>query len=277
MAKVAKNAVLANLTIRKFSNEVNDRTVAATVARANHASVSEDKYIKKRLSKAQIRGITTIISRITTTHRSWTSPWLDGGIRILPAKLVLRYMAAMKDLRLELEAMVEKVAEELRAIDAENQRTRGTLYNPEDVPSKSEFINAFEIKIDILPFSTSNDFRVDVITEQMKKKYDDTLSEKMNLNTPHVIHLFTDPMDRLMNTTRYYQSTLDKLQFAIDVAPDMILDTDKHDQIVTLCRVVEDEVLCFAIEDIRSSQETQEKFLHGLANAQTVLEHIDES
>lgn len=271
---MAKNAVLANLTIRKFSNEVNDRSVAAVVARENHASVSEDKYIKKRLSKHQIKEITTIISRITTTHRSWTSPWLDGGIRILPAQLVLKYLAVMKELRLELRTKVEKVADALVAIDAESQRTRGTLYNPNDIPSKDQFINAFDVRIDILPFSTSDDFRVDIISDQMKKEFDETLHQKLSLNTPHVIHLFTDPISRLSTASRYYQSTLDKLQFACDVAVDMVLDETLKDKFEALSRLVEDEVLCFDIEDVRNNQNTQERFLNGLTQAQTLLENL---
>lgn len=274
MSKVAKNAVLANLTIHKFSNEINDRSIAATVARENHAQVSEDRYIKKRIPKIHMKKITTIISQIITTHRKWTSPWFDGGIRILPAKLVLKYLAVMKEFRKELEVEVERVSEELRAIDAENQRTRGNLYNPNEIPDKATFCNAFRIQVDVLPFSTANDFRVDVITDQMKKKYEDTMKEKMHLNTPHVIELFTDPLNRLMNTSRYYQSTLDKLQFAVDIAPDMILDESLHEDIKLLCNTVEDNVLCWAIEDIRSDQNVQEKFIAGLTLAQTQLENI---
>jgi hypothetical protein len=273
---MAKNAVLANLTISKFSNEINDRSIAATVARENHAMISEDKYIKKRISKLHLKKITTIISQITTTHRQWTSPWFDGGIRILPAKLVLKYLAAMKDLRKQLEIEVEDVAEKLREIDAENQRTRGNLYNPNEIPDKDTFTRAFHVQVDILPFSTANDFRVDVITDQMKKQYENLMHEKIKLNTPHVINLFSDPINRLMGTTRYYQSTLDKLQFAVDVAPDMILDEALHEDIKALCNIVEDNVLCWAIEDIRSDQNVQEKFLDGLMQAQNVLESLSQ-
>jgi transcriptional regulator of met regulon len=271
---MAKNAVLANLTIHKYSNEINDRSVAATVARENHASVSEDRYIKKRIPKIHMKKITTIISQITTMHRTWTSPWFDGGIRILPAKLVLKYLAKMKEFRKELDIEVERVSEELRAIDAENQRTRGTLYNPNEIPDKEVFCRAFFIDFTILPFSTANDFRVDIITDQMKKKYEDTMAAKLSLNTPHVVNLFRDPIDRLSNTTRYYQSTLDKLQFAVDVAPDMILDEDLHDQVEQLCNTVEDNVLCFAVEDIRSDQNVQERFLEGLDMAKTEMRKV---
>lgn len=275
MAKPAKNAVLANLTIHKFSNEINDRSIAATVARENHAQVSEDRYIKKRIPKIHMKKITTIISQITTTHRQWTSPWFDGGIRILPAKLVLKYLQVMKEFRKELEAEVENVADTLRQIDAENQRTRGNLYNPNEIPQKDVFCRAFHIQVDILPFSTANDFRVDVITDQMKKNYENTMDERLKLNTPHVLELFTDPMNRLMSTTRYYQSTLDKLQFAVDIAPDMILDERLHEDIKVLCNTVEDNVLCWPIEDIRSDQNVQERFLAGLTQAQTLLENLD--
>ena len=275
MAKVAKNAVLANLTIHKFSNEINDRSIAATVARENHAKISEDRYIKKRIPKSYMKGITTIISQVITTHRKWTSPWFDGGIRILPAKLVLKYLQTMKDLRKELEEEVERVGERLREIDTENQRTRGNLYNPNEIPTKDAFCRAFHVQVDILPFSTANDFRVDVITDQMKKQYENTMSNKLKLNTPHVLELFTDPISRLMNTTRFYQSTLDKLQFAVDIAPDMILDESLHEDIQLLCDTIEDNVLCWAIEDIRSDQNVQEKFLAGLATAQTQLENLN--
>jgi hypothetical protein len=271
---MTKNAVLANLTIHKFSNEINDRLIAATVARENHASVSEDKYIKKRIPKIYLKNITTIISQIVTAHRLWTSPWFDGGIRILPAKLVLKYLALMKEFRKALELEVEKTSEQLRTIDSNNQRTRGNLYDPNEIPSKNVFCRAFSIEVAILPFSTANDFRVDVITEQMKKEFEDTMHEKLKLNTPHVLNLFVDPINRLMTTTRYYQSTLDKLQFAVEVAPDMLLDDKLRADIVTLCNTVSDEILCYDIDDIRNDQNTQEKFLTSLASVQLLLENL---
>jgi len=266
-----KNAVLANLTIHKYSNEINDRSIAATVARENHAKVSEDRYIKKRIPKIHMRKITTIISQVITTHRTWTSPWFDGGIRILPAKLSLKYLAKMKELRKALEVEVERVANTLRAIDAENQRTRGNLYNPNEIPSRDVFCRAFNIDTTILPFSTADDFRVDIITDQMKKQYEDVMTVKLSMNTPHVLDLFNDPLNRLSSTTRYYQSTMDKLQFAVDIAPDMILDDKMLDKVKDLCNTVEDNVLCFAIEDIRKDQNIEEKFLEGISMSQKCL------
>lgn len=273
---MAKNAVLVNLTIHKFSNEKNDRTVVAKVAADSHATVSEDRYIKKRIPKSYMKKINAIISQIVTSHRVWASPWYDGGIRILPAKLILKYLAHMKQLRMQLEEEVEEVGEKLREVDAEKQRTRGSLYDPDEIPSKYAFVSAFKVDIEVLPFPVSSDFRVDVISEQMKKKFEDAMSDKLHQNTPHVLNLFIDPVKRLANATKYYQSTLDKLAFACEVALDMLLDDSLHDQIQHLCRTIEDQVLCFDIADIRSSQIVQEKFLKGIEEVQTLLQDLSE-
>jgi hypothetical protein len=277
-----KNAVLANLTIHKFSNEVNDKATAATVARANHASISEDKYIKKRIPKAFTRGITTTLSQVITTHRTWTSPWFDGGIRILPAKLSLKYLAAVRDLRSQLDVEVMAVAEQLPAIEADQQRTRGNLYIPGEIPSRDAFINAFKIDIDIIPFPVSADFRVDFITDQFKDKYDKTIETKLALNTPHVANLFVDPMKRLLATAnkkspRFYQSTFDKLAFAVEVAPDMLFDEDVRPALMSLCEFVEDEILGYDLDDIRTDQNFRERFIKGLLEAQTMVGNLNDS
>jgi len=235
--KTTHGAVLVNLSVRQFGNEKTDASIVQEVAKSHNATFSKDRYLKQILPPAVMGKIKNQISTIRAYHYRVTAPWFDRGIRMMAAGFIIPYQEAINSLISDLNAYIDDVASSLKKYDAEAQRTRGTLYQAGDIPSKAEFKTAFNVKIELLPIPMEDDFRVDYITNTTKKELKANNKIRFDRQTQHLISLAQDPLLRLQTSManlerspKIHGTTIDGLNWWCDNIDSLLVDR-KHEKL----------------------------------------------
>ena len=224
-------AVLVNLTINQFSNEKTDKSIVQEVARTHNASFSQDRYLKRILPPAVMKSIQAQISTIRSYHYQVTAPWFDRGIRMMAAAFIMPYTNEINRLKKELFDYIKGVAKDLPAHEAEAIRTRGSLFKHGDIPSAEDFINSFNIKIELLPVSMEDDFRIDYISNKTKAELKKNNEARFKQHTEHLIQILAVPLLRMKATMenqdrapKIHGSTIEAIDWWCDNIDEILVD-----------------------------------------------------
>lgn len=161
-SNISSRAMLVNLTIRQWSARKHDKRVSQEVADNHGNDVALGRFNKSLVERDALKPITTAVTVLREYHYKNTLPWLDTGARILPAANYLAYTGEIRKLRAGFE---EAVADFLGRYDRyvdEAERRLGTLYRPDEYPSRHDIADRFAIDVGFLPLPEANDFRVEL-------------------------------------------------------------------------------------------------------------------
>lgn len=170
---LSEKAMLVNLQISMWGGKTRDRSVTNEVLLQKEAESDSGEWITNLVPKDLIKKIDNASSRIRTTHAKWTLPWLDGGIRILPAATFLKYGEEMRKAEAIFQAEVEEFLAKYPSICAAAQKRLGKLIQNKYMPTVDEIRGRFSVRFDILPAPSVSDFRVqmgDAQAEEVKQK-----------------------------------------------------------------------------------------------------------
>ena len=169
-ALLSARAMLATVTIKQWSAKKSDKKATREVHERNNARADAGSYRKALVAKAAIEEIQSIAGEARQAHYRLTSPWLDDGARILPAKLFIEYANAIRPLRERFEEATARFIESYPSFVEQAQRPApdglGDLFNPADYPNVEKIKRSFDFGSRILPMPNAADFRVDIGNEQ---------------------------------------------------------------------------------------------------------------
>jgi len=157
---LSDKTVLANFSVSRWMGHRFDRKVTDEVNKAQNAASDTGRYNKRLLPPGASSKVDAVTSAARTFHRMQTMPWMDDGVRILPATKYLEYAAKMKEFRQEFD---EEVVGFLKAYPSHIETAKkrlGKMFNAADYPSANELRKSFDWKLVILPFPDADDFRV---------------------------------------------------------------------------------------------------------------------
>ncbi|WP_460450321.1 DUF3150 domain-containing protein [Alsobacter sp. SYSU BS001988] len=163
---LSTRAMLAGVRISQWSARKLDRKVTDEVNTAHGASADAGRFNKALLDKASMAAVVKAASEARTFHYARTLPWLDDGVRILPAAAFADYSNAMRRIKADFESAVDEfVLDYARAVEAARIRLNG-MFNAADYPPESEIRARFTFSTRILPVPDATDFRVDLADAQ---------------------------------------------------------------------------------------------------------------
>ena len=159
--------MLAAVHISVWTATKHDKEVSRQVADQHGANESAGRYNKKLLQQAaKLDAIKTLAGQIRTHVYKVTLPWSDEGHRILPSSLYFPLAEEMKDWERRFYfAVNEFLAEYPSYIEQGRMELRG-LFRPEDYPDPQKIREKFELRLEILPIPSGEDFRVSLSEEQ---------------------------------------------------------------------------------------------------------------
>ena len=173
-------AVLVKFTDSVWIARKRDRSVAEDVAKQREAKNSAvGVYRKRLLPKEALEKRKSIGGRAREYHNRTTLPWMDDGVRVLPASLLKEYMAAMRKYRAEAEAADEEFFAQYHTFIKEAKLILGKLFNEEDYPDELVIRNKFGFSLNVFPLPNLADWRVDLPQkelEELRKAAEGTLT-----------------------------------------------------------------------------------------------------
>jgi hypothetical protein len=143
---VARRAVIARLTISKWTATKHDKRVSKEVADTHNSDEQMGRYNKSLINKDAMKEIRAIESRIRELHYKLTLPWEQDGERILSAKAYFDYCDQMRLLQVDWNNAVRAFVAVYPNLVADAQYRLNGLFNPAEYPAVSEIANKFNFE-----------------------------------------------------------------------------------------------------------------------------------
>lgn len=159
---LSSRAMLCGLKISKWSARKVDKRVTAETNAAHNASPAAGRYNKVLLAKEALAGINQIFGEAYAYHIERTLPWLDEGLRILPAINYFAYSTKIRELRNAGELEIAKFQAAYPDLVEQARKDLNGMFNVADYPPASDIAERFSMKTRVLPMPNAQDFRVEI-------------------------------------------------------------------------------------------------------------------
>ena len=181
---IANSSMMVNLTMSIWSGRKLDRQVSEEVDVAKSTRARAGNYNKNLFA-----GVTEIESnarkggQIRNWHQMQTSPWGDGGERLLTMANFLDYKGQLTGFKVEFEDLVSIFESKYAHIISTQAFTMGALFNRDDYPDADQIARKFRLAYTFSPVPEVGDWRVETdadtkreLNEEYKKVYEDRLT-----------------------------------------------------------------------------------------------------
>jgi hypothetical protein len=167
---ITERAMLSAVHISIWTAVKHDRKVSRDVASRHGAHEGAGRYNKKLLQGAEkLDALRTLAGQIRQYFYKITLPWSDEGFRLLPAHF---YFEMTTQMRLFERTFSQRVEEFLAVDPSYIEQVRpelNGLFREEDYPSVEMLRSKFEIKLEVLPIPSGEDFRVTLSQEEQSR------------------------------------------------------------------------------------------------------------
>jgi hypothetical protein len=164
MTALQNKAMLATLSISRWTARKFDRKTSTEVDQLHNAK-DGGRFNKILVDKAHTRDLMASAASMREYHYKMTLPWDDEGPRLLPARSYMSYTNTMRGLRAKDEQLRRSFLVHYPQLVQEARKRLGSLYDPQDYPDVNDIATKFDIRINMTPVPSANDFRVDVSEE----------------------------------------------------------------------------------------------------------------
>lgn len=170
-----ERAMLASLSIRLWSARKTDVKISREVALQHNAKEDVGRYNKALVAKAALERVSKAANAARGFHAENTLPWLDDGVRILPAANFTAYKAEVTKLQDDFDAAVRAFCSDYGAIVDQARIDLNGLFNQADYPV--DIRGRFGFGVRFMPLPASDDFRANIADEEAARIRDQIAGE----------------------------------------------------------------------------------------------------
>lgn len=205
MTTLKDRAMLVKFTDHVWQGGLIDKDASRKVEKDAGAQKGTGHYWKRLVPKAAMKARINIGAAARNFHNSNTSPWMNDGVRVLPAANWDAYSTQMRKYIAEGETIDAKFISEYSQWVDEARRTQGSLFNAAHYPKPEDLLRKFGMEIDVLPLPNIADWRVDLGDEQvsaLRKAAEDKFNAILNDG-------LTELYERLTERLKLFKLALD--------------------------------------------------------------------
>lgn len=184
---LSTKAILADVTIRRWTGRKLDRKITDEVNEQHNAEADAGRYNKLLIPKAAFATVHTLTSQARHKHILMTMPWSNAGPRILPTAMYDEFAKTFRDFRDQYNEAADTFAKAYPKYLKEAPQRLKDMYNGEDFPRPDRVRGLFDFKVSIQPCPDADDFRIKVGKEQLEDMksslqadIEDALKEALN-------------------------------------------------------------------------------------------------
>lgn len=239
-----------------------DKKVAQKVADENKAKTHEVGIYKKRLvAKEALEERSRIGNEARIWHYRNTLPWMDDGIRILPAANVADYMQKMRKYKQAADSASAEFCRDYEKHVKEARDLLGKLFNEADYPTIGEIRRKFGFEISVMPMPDLSDWRAQGVSQKdMEELRKDAIATLVDIQTAAVQDLWR----RLSETVEHVKNRLDKgdaifrnslignVKAMCEVLPKLNITDDKD--LESMRKEVEEEICKLNPDELRADE-----------------------
>jgi hypothetical protein len=166
---LAEKAMLVKVTIHSWQIWVTDEKATKEVAERNGAKKDVGQYRKKLIDYSAKKEITEAINDLRSTVAYLTSPWEDGGWRVVSNVGWFDFVKKVDDGRDKILKAVDKFLGGYDEIIAAEKVRQGALFEPERYPTKKEIRAEYGVDVSPAGIPDGNDIRLEVGDAELTK------------------------------------------------------------------------------------------------------------
>lgn len=240
---IQTKAMLAKLSIKRWTATREDHRVSEKVAAEHGAEVGMGRYVKRLVVKHALKAIQVTAYRARHYHYDHTLPWSKDGARILPATEYYDYMAKMREFERAYKREVAKFTADYDKWIKDSRKRLGGLFNADEYPADAkECAELFELSVVIEGLQNPDDWRVKLSDEaeaEIRAGIEKQLNESMNVAVlgvwekiaEHVKHLIEklrgyDPKDK--GSKPFRDSTIENVKALVTLLPRLNITNDSN-------------------------------------------------
>lgn len=204
MNNLKQKAMLVQLRISMWTGRSKDSIVTEEVCSSKQSEHDAGAWWTYLIPKKDIQPIEKAAGKCRSIHERYTLPWLDGGVRVLPADAFMDYRDAISNVKNEFYQEVKTFLQKYPSLVATANQRLGKLANNKCLPTADEIRNRYGIKTNILPFPTTQDFRVDLADEDNETIRNDVESSIKEMSNQAMMSIW----EKLGKMVRRIEDTL---------------------------------------------------------------------
>lgn len=271
---INSRAMLVSLSTSVFNPTRLDRTATNEVIVNKNASKDAGDFKRRIIPKDVIDPVMKAANAAYLRHKTLTSPWEDGGTRLLSILMFDKYVDEINGERRMFEKEVDKFLKAYESIRANAPVRMGALYDPRDYPPIEVVREKFGIRTQWLPLPNGNDFRVHLQDDQIAE-----LAESVNERVDQAVKaaredLYERLQDRLSRVSErlskpdniFRDSLIDNLKELCALVPKMCLTPD-----ATLQQAIDRATLEITTFDPQDLRDDEGKRARAKAAADSIL------
>ena len=232
--RLSQKAMLTQLSFSVWTGRVKDNEVSSEVTTRKNADKDSGTWWTYLIPRSAMRNINTAYGKCKATHNRYTLPWRDGGYRILPTAMFMKYSKAMREAKANFDEAVEQFIKDYPYYRTNAHKRLGKLLDHKSLPTVAEVRGRFGVHQEIFPLPSSADFRVDLaeedvkeIRKEMKASIDVTIQKAMSSIWQQLIELVEKIEVTLHKPDKSFKNSLIKnLANFCELIPELNLTDD---------------------------------------------------
>lgn len=160
--RLSERAMLVHLRTSMWTGRSKDERVISNVCHTFQAEEDAGDWFTDLVPRAALQPVNLARMRCRHVYFKYILPWMDGGLRILPAVMYLKYKEEMRKAVMEYEAAVETFLKKYPTLIAQAQKRLGHLLDGRHLPTVAEIRYKFTIQESVLPMPEATDFRAQI-------------------------------------------------------------------------------------------------------------------
>jgi hypothetical protein len=263
--KLNEKAMLVSLSISYWTGKASDDRVVEEITRKHQTASDAHEYKKVLLHPDAINKVKAARTRARTFFFEKTSPWIDGGTRMLAAVLYMDVAKKMHEFRGEYETAVSELIRNYSKLKGEARKRLGNLYRDEDYPSEAALRKKFGWEMKVFPIPSDKDFRLDLGTQataEIRKQIEESVKAAAAVATKDLWVRLHDVVSALADKMReadptFRDSIIGNIKDLCALLPKMNIADDPR--LEELRRKVEVDLSTLNLGELREDKKARKK------------------
>jgi hypothetical protein len=234
--KIQEKAIVVKIMAGLWGARKTDKEASVRATQQENADEGSAAVVKRLIARSHLKDIVKLESQIDTIMERYTLPWLNGGYRILPSQFYGEWRKEVNTIKDQYEIAVRKFLQAYPTIVQSESGSLGNMYKPEDYPTVSRLEKQFTFKIQVMPISTENDFRVKVNNDEMDEMKQDLkkqIEESISLSLKDAWNRLYDNVKRIAerlkeDNPKFKDSLIENVQRLCDILPVLNVSENKE-------------------------------------------------
>lgn len=261
---LASSAMLSTLSVTLWTARKTDKIVSAQIDEANKTLARAGNYHKRLLPEDDnLLKIKHIADEARAYHNQYTSPWSDGGQRLLTTAYFLPYKKAMTSYQNRFYEAVDEFIPQYTVKVSGAAFSLGFLFNRDEYPSEEQVRSKFSFSVFFTPVPQAGDFRVDVQNEaldELKRQYDEMYTHNVRKINQDLWNRMYTTLSQLSNGLkidedgkkgRLYESVFETAEELCDILQHLNISNDT--QLEEMRQQLEAQIVGVDLRDVKQS------------------------